>query len=331
MVIDESHNFRNKRTPRQGGETRYDRLMRRIIRDGVKTRVLMLSATPVNNRLADLRNQIAFATQADDARPRRPRHRQYRRHHTARAEAVQPLARSRRRRAHPSAAHRDAGIRLLHAARSAHHRTLTAAHREVLRDGADRTVSRAAEADQPQAGRRPCGSVPFHSRDQLGKSAVSTWLPMRRCVTCCRTSGRRTTRSTAPSSNGARDFFRQVDREESLVQLLRVNALKRMESSVTSFALTVRRQLADVEGTLARLEDQARRAGRDRHRGSGHRRSGIRESAGWPQGQGPSSGRRPDPLETGSDRRSQSPRDAARGGVRGYRRRATPSSPSCAR
>ena len=52
-------------------------------------------------------------------------------------------------------------------------------------------------------------------------------------------------------------FFRQVDREESLVQLLRVNALKRMESSVTSFALTVRRQLDDVEATLARIEEQA--------------------------------------------------------------------------
>ena len=50
VVIDESHNFRNKRTPRQGGETRYDRLMRQIIREGVRTRVLMLSATPVNNR-----------------------------------------------------------------------------------------------------------------------------------------------------------------------------------------------------------------------------------------------------------------------------------------
>ena len=66
VVIDESHNFRNKRSPRQSGETRYDRLMRRIVRDGVKTRILMLSATPVNNRLADLRNQIAFATEGDD-------------------------------------------------------------------------------------------------------------------------------------------------------------------------------------------------------------------------------------------------------------------------
>jgi SNF2-related domain len=66
VVIDESHNFRNKKTPRQGSETRYDRLMRMIIKEGVKTRVLMLSATPVNNRMADLRNQIVFATEGDD-------------------------------------------------------------------------------------------------------------------------------------------------------------------------------------------------------------------------------------------------------------------------
>ena len=65
VVIDESHNFRNKSTHNEH-ETRYDRLMRRIIKDGVKTRVLMLSATPVNNRLADLKNQIAFVTEGDD-------------------------------------------------------------------------------------------------------------------------------------------------------------------------------------------------------------------------------------------------------------------------
>jgi len=65
VVIDESHNFRNKST-HNDRETRYDRLMRRIIKEGVKTRVLMLSATPVNNRLADLKNQIAFVTESDD-------------------------------------------------------------------------------------------------------------------------------------------------------------------------------------------------------------------------------------------------------------------------
>lgn len=66
VVIDESHNFRNKKTPRARGETRYDRLMRRIIKEGVNTRMLMLSATPVNNRIADLRHQFAFTTECDD-------------------------------------------------------------------------------------------------------------------------------------------------------------------------------------------------------------------------------------------------------------------------
>jgi hypothetical protein len=53
---------------------------------------------------------------------------------------------------------------------------------------------------------------------------------------------------------GGEGFFRQVDREESLIHLLRVNVLKRMESAVSSFALTVQRQLEDVEQTLAHLE-----------------------------------------------------------------------------
>ncbi|MBL8086354.1 MAG: DEAD/DEAH box helicase, partial [Candidatus Obscuribacter sp.] len=65
VVIDESHNFRNKATHRDR-DTRYDHLMNKIIRAGVKTKVLMLSATPVNNRLADLKNQIAFMTEGDD-------------------------------------------------------------------------------------------------------------------------------------------------------------------------------------------------------------------------------------------------------------------------
>ena len=56
---------------------------------------------------------------------------------------------------------------------------------------------------------------------------------------------------------GGESFFRQVDREESLVHLLRVNVLKRMESSVSSFFLTIKRQLADVEATLAKVEAQA--------------------------------------------------------------------------
>lgn len=60
VVIDESHNFRNNDAYKDR-ETRYQKLMNKVIRDGVKTKVLMLSATPVNNRFSDLRNQLALA------------------------------------------------------------------------------------------------------------------------------------------------------------------------------------------------------------------------------------------------------------------------------
>lgn len=64
VVIDESHAFRNGiGTKSHGGEkeNRYMRLMNRVVKPGVKTKVLMLSATPVNNRFYDLRNQLALA------------------------------------------------------------------------------------------------------------------------------------------------------------------------------------------------------------------------------------------------------------------------------
>ncbi|MEQ8235199.1 MAG: helicase-related protein [Syntrophomonadaceae bacterium] len=70
VVIDESHNFRN------GGSTsgednekenRYLKLLNKVIRTGVKTKVLMLSATPVNNRFYDLRNQLALAYEGQAA------------------------------------------------------------------------------------------------------------------------------------------------------------------------------------------------------------------------------------------------------------------------
>ncbi|WP_211252295.1 helicase-related protein [Marinobacterium jannaschii] len=64
VVIDESHNFRNNDVYRDR-ETRYQKLMRKVIQAGVKTKVLMLSATPVNNRFTDLRNQLALAYEGD--------------------------------------------------------------------------------------------------------------------------------------------------------------------------------------------------------------------------------------------------------------------------
>lgn len=69
VVIDESHNFRNGgQTYGETGEkeNRYLRLLNQVIRKGVKTKVLMLSATPVNNRFNDLRNQLALAYEGDE-------------------------------------------------------------------------------------------------------------------------------------------------------------------------------------------------------------------------------------------------------------------------
>lgn len=71
VVIDESHNFRNGGKLTWGDEdedpreNRYLRLMNKVIRSGVKTKVLMLSATPVNNRFNDLRNQLQLAYEGD--------------------------------------------------------------------------------------------------------------------------------------------------------------------------------------------------------------------------------------------------------------------------
>ena len=65
-VIDESHNFRNGiGTHSNTKENRYQRIMDRIVRAGVRTKVLMLSATPVNNRFTDLRNQLALAYEGE--------------------------------------------------------------------------------------------------------------------------------------------------------------------------------------------------------------------------------------------------------------------------
>lgn len=73
VVIDESHNFRNgedtalaaKDDGTGGTENRYQRLLNHVIKGGVPTKVLMLTATPVNNRFRDLRNQLALAYQGD--------------------------------------------------------------------------------------------------------------------------------------------------------------------------------------------------------------------------------------------------------------------------
>ncbi len=255
IVIDESHNFRNKVTHRER-ETRYDRLMRRIIKEGVKTRVLMLSATPVNNRLADLRNQISFITEADDA---------------ALFDHGIPSI--------------DATTRL---AQKQFNRWLTSDESERTPDmlvdmlGFDYfqlldllTIARSrkhiekyygiAETGQFPERHKPINIKPdvditgeFRSvreiNNEIRRLHLAVYAPLR-YVLPHKQAAYDAKYST--EIRGGEGFFRQVDREESLVHLLRVNVLKRMESAVSSFALTVGRQMADVEATIARIEAHA--------------------------------------------------------------------------
>lgn len=72
VVIDESHNFRNGESTTHGREgeeyeNRYQKLMNKVIKRGVKTKVLMLSATPVNTRFADLKNQLMLAAEGNSS------------------------------------------------------------------------------------------------------------------------------------------------------------------------------------------------------------------------------------------------------------------------
>ena len=256
VVIDESHNFRNKRTPRQGGETRYDRLMRRIIKEGVKTRVLMLSATPVNNRLADLRNQIAFATEGDDTALLE--------HGIGSIDSTTRLAQKQFNRwldledaeRTPSRLIEMLGfdyftlLDLLTIARSRKHIEKYYGTAETG-EFPQRLKPINIKADVDRAGKfRPIREINMEIR----RLNLASYAPLR-YVLPHKQAAYDAKYST--EIRGGEGFFRQVDREESLIHLLRVNVLKRMESAVHSFALTVERQLRDVEATLARIEAQS--------------------------------------------------------------------------
>jgi len=254
VVIDESHNFRNKRTPRQGGETRYDRLMRRIIKEGVKTRVLMLSATPVNNRMADLRNQIAFATEGEDAALLD--------HGIGSINNVTRLAQKQFNRWLDLSDNERAPSRLIEMlgfdyftlldlltiARSRKHIQKYYGTAETGRFP-DRLKPINIKSDVDGAGRFP----PIREINlEIRRLNLAAYAPLRYVLPHKQEAY---DKKYSTEIRGGEGFFRQADREESLIHLLRVNVLKRMESAVPSFALTVERQLRDVEATLARIEN----------------------------------------------------------------------------
>lgn len=252
LVIDESHNFRNRPTGSSEG-SRYDRLMNQIVKSGVKTRVLMLSATPVNNRLNDLKNQIAFATEGrDDALAG---------HGLPSIGTTIRLAQSQFNRWQelPDAARLPQKLLdmlgfdyfrlldLLTIARSRKHVTKYYGTEET---GAFPLklppINIKAEVDL-DGGFPPIADV---NRD-IRRLSLAAYAPLRYVLPNRRDAYEARYNQQVGGGSGV---FRQVDREESLVALMRINLLKRMESSVHAFALTLGRQLETVEALIGRIE-----------------------------------------------------------------------------
>ncbi len=254
VVIDESHNFRNKSTHKVR-ETRYDLLMKRIIQAGVKTRVLMLSATPVNNRLADLKNQIVFVTEGDDGALAEQGITSI--ESTVRKAQLQfnrwlGLDESERK---PSLLMDMLGfdyfklLDLLTIARSRKHIEKYYGTDETGKFP-ERLKPKNIKPDVDKSGA-------FRSIREINNEIrhlnLSVYAPLRYVLP-----SKKALYDAKYSTQirGGEGFFRQADREESLIHLMRINVLKRMESSISSFALTLSRQLADVLQTIEKLDAQ---------------------------------------------------------------------------
>mgnify|MGYP005848902305 CR=1 FL=1 len=253
LVIDESHNFRNKASHRER-ESRYQKLMRRVIKSGVKTRVLMLSATPVNNRLADLKNQIAFVTEGEDdhlASQNIPSIEKTLRTAQIQFNRWQGLEDQER----TSAVLLDMlgfdYFRLLDALTIARSRKHIEKYYGLTETGRfpDRLPPINIKADVDLAGQfPPIGEI----NNEIRRLTLAAYAPLSYLLP---NKVKEYDQKYSTAIRGGESIFRQADREESLVQLMRVNLLKRMESSVVAFALTLERQLKDVDRLLHRIDN----------------------------------------------------------------------------
>ncbi|MCX7002740.1 MAG: helicase-related protein [bacterium] len=258
VVIDESHNFRNNKlaTQRPGDEkqrrSRYQRLMDDIISSGVRTKVLLLSATPVNNQLADLRNQISFIAGADVVRNNvadaafntklgiasvRETTRKAQTHFTNWAK----LPPGKRKTRDLIAALGGDFFKLLDGlslARSRRHiATYYADEIERMGGFPQRTPPRSVHA-QIDLQRK---YLSFEQLDaEINKLRLALYHPTR----FLRNDLADTTR--AFYQDKILGGFTQEGREKILIGMMKINLLKRLESSVDSFRLTIQRTIEKI-------------------------------------------------------------------------------------
>jgi hypothetical protein len=253
VVIDESHNFRNNDAFKDK-ETRYQKLMNKVIKAGVKTKVLMLSATPVNNRFADLRNQLALAYEGDsDQLTKKLRT----------GKSVEEIFRA-------AQASFNVWAKLPAEARTAR-AILDSLDFDFFELLDSVTIARSRKHIQTFYDTKDIGPFPerrkplsFHCAlttraDVIGFNQIFEQLSLLKLAVYAPISYILPSRlrkyeelyDTQVASGGGK--FRQVDREKSLQALMVTNLLKRLESSVQSFRLTLESLRSNHANTLAKI------------------------------------------------------------------------------
>lgn len=252
VVIDESHNFRNGAgTHANTRENRYVKLMDKVIRAGVKTKVLMLSATPVNNRFVDLKNQLAIAYEGDSENMNKQLNT---------TKTIEEIFKQAQRafntwsKLEPEARTTDALLR-----------TLDFDFFELL-DSV--TIARSRKHiekyyDTTEIGKFPERKKPISRRPQLTdlNSAINyneIYEQLMLLTLCIYTPSNYIFPSKVQKyidiTHNKGDNLTQTGREEGIRRLMSINLLKRLESSVNSFQLTLKRIKALIESTIEAID-----------------------------------------------------------------------------
>lgn len=264
IVIDESHNFRNNTVARQekGEEkrrTRYQRLMEDIISSGIRTKVLLLSATPVNNQLSDLRNQISFIAGGDVTRNDR-----------SDAAFSETLGISSVRETSRMAQTHFTNWAKKPVAERKTRDLLAALGGDFFKllDGLSIARSRSQIASYYKDEMKRLGGFP---RRTVPRSLHPSIDLLRKFLSFEQLNDEITTLNLAlyhPTSQLRKDLpdnireqyqdkilgsFTQEGREKILISMMKVNFLKRLESSVDSFRLTLQRTIARIDSLEQRI------------------------------------------------------------------------------
>jgi len=253
VVIDESHNFRNN-PALKGKKTRYQKLMEDIIKSGIKTKVLMLSATPVNNRLADLKNQIMFITEdKDDAF-----------NDNLNIESIENTLRI--------AQYRFSEWSKLPKEEQTTENLLPMLDYSFFNLLNTVTIARSRKHIQKYYDTKDIGEFPnrlkpisvktdidiknqFPELDEINGLIAKLNLPVYSPLLYVMPSKMDEYEKLYEQIvKGGQGSFKQSDRERNLVNLMRVNILKRLESSIHSFKLTVERIKEKMDAMLSKIE-----------------------------------------------------------------------------